>query len=293
MLTVSLTVVAVAALVILGFASQRGNFANLLPSSMPVTSGTVRGFLAALVPVMWAYSGWHQLGPVGEEVENPGKNIPRALVYGMLVILALYISVNWIYLRTLGFTGAAHSPHVASDVLERLVGERGAKWLTIAMMISALGCLHVSLLSAARIPFAMARDRLFFKFAHRVQPTFRSPSGGLLFVGGTSALLALSGTYEELFSLVVFALWIFLSLSVVALIRLRRIEPALSRPYSAWGYPWTSILFLIGGLAMTVNLWLDQPVRCSIGIGMILLGLPFYFHWRKESDERVSTNIGA
>ena len=102
-----------------------------------------------------------------------------------------------------------------------------------------------------------------------------------------------SGTYEELLSLVVFTLWIFLCLSAVALIRLRRIEPALPRPYSTWGYPWTPILFLASGLAITVNLWLDQPVRSSIGLAIILLGLPFYFHWRKKSDVRVSPNTGV
>src|SRR5262245_9422115 len=241
---------AIVALIVLGFTLPSGNFAMHLTGS-PVTSGTVSAFLAALVPVMWAYIGWHLLGPVGEEVRNPGKNIPRALVFGTLAIVALYVLANWVYLRALGFTRVAHSPHVASELFERLVGEGGAKWLTIAMMISALGCLHANVLTAARIPFAMARDSLFFKFAQRVQPTFRSPSGGLLFVGGIAALFALSGTYDELYSLVVFALWIFLTLSVVALIRLRRVEPALPRPYSTWGYPWTAILFLVIGLAIT------------------------------------------
>ena len=139
----------------------------------------------------------------------------------------------------------------------------------------------------------MARDGLFSKFAERVQPTFRSPSGGLLFVGAVAALLALTGSYEELYSLVIFALWIFLCLSVVALIRLRITEPALPRPYRTWGYPWTPILFLVGGLAMTVNLWLDRPVRSSIGLGVILLGLPFYFHWRKKSGGGMSPNAGV
>jgi basic amino acid/polyamine antiporter, APA family len=283
LLVSSLKVGAIAALIVVGLVSQKGNFASFGPGSTAIGAGTAGAFLAALVPVMWAYCGWHMLGPVGEEVENPGKNIPRALVYGMLAIIALHVLANFVYLRVLGIASVARSPHVASDVLEMLVGKGGAKWLTIAMMISALGCLHVSILMAARIPFAMARDGLFFKFAERVQPTFRSPSGGLLFVGAVAALLALTGSYEELFSLVIFALWIFLCLSVVALIRLRITEPALPRPYRTWGYPWTPILFLVGGLAMTVNLWLDRPVRSSIGLGIILLGLPFYFHWRKKS----------
>ncbi len=293
LLVSSLKVGAIAAVIALGFISQKGNFASLEPGSTAIGAGTAGAFLAALVPVMWAYSGWHLLGYVGEEVENPGKNIPRALVYGMLAVIALYVLANFVYLRVLGIASVAHSPHVASDVLEMLVGKGRAKWLTIAMMISALGCLHANILTAARIPFAMARDGLFFKFAERVQPTFRSPSGGLLFVGAVAALLALTGSYEELFSLVIFALWIFLCLSVVALIRLRITEPALPRPYRTWGYPWTPILFLVGGLAMTVNLWLDRPVRSSIGLGVILLGLPFYFHWRKKLDVAVSPNIGG
>ena len=293
LLTSSLKVGAIAALIILGLVSQKGNFASLGPGSTAIGAGTASAFLTALVPVMWAYSGWHLLGPVGEEVENPGKNIPRALGYGMLAVMLLYVSANFVYLRVLGVTSVAHSPHVASDAFERFAGAGGAKWLTVAMMISALGTLHVNILTAARIPFAMARDGLFFKFAERVQPTFRSPSGGLLLVGAVTALLALSGTYEELFSLVIFALWIFLCLSAFALIRLRITEPAIPRPYRTWGYPWTPILFLAGGLAMTVNLWWDRPVRSSIGLGIILLGLPFYFHWRKKSDGRMSPNTGV
>jgi basic amino acid/polyamine antiporter, APA family len=290
LLTSSLKVLAIVALVALGFVLQRGSFASLPPRSTAIGAGTASAFLAALVPVMWAYSGWHLLGAAGEEVENPGKNVPRALVYGMLAVMALYVLANWVYVRVLPFPSVAQSSHVASDVFEMLVGEGGAKWLTIAMMISALGTLHINVLTAARIPFAMARDGLFFRFAKRVEPTLRSPSGGLLFVGGVTALLALSGTYEELFSLVIFALWIFLCLSVVALIRLRKTEPLLPRPYSTWGYPWTPILFLVGGLTMTVNLWLDRPVRSSIGLGIIMLGLPFYFHWRKKSAVAVSTD---
>ena len=293
LLVSSLKVGAVAALVALGFVLQRGNLANLLPNSTPIAVGTTGAFLTALVPVMWAYSGWHLLGAAGEEVANPGRNIPRALAYGMLTVIALYVLANWVYLRVMAFAGVAQSSHVASDVFQRLVGSGSAKWLTIAMMISALGTLHIAILTAARIPFAVARDGLFFGFAKRVQPTFRSPSGGLLFVGGMSALLALSGTYEELFSLVIFALWIFLCLSVVALIRLRITEPALPRPYSIWGYPWTPILFLAGGLAMTVDLWLDRPVRSSIGLGIILLGLPFYFHWRRKSEVTVSPDTAG
>jgi basic amino acid/polyamine antiporter, APA family len=281
-LATSLKVCAVAALIILGLLSHKGNVSSFLPGSASASARTAGAFLTALVPVLWAYSGWHVIASAGEEVESPGKNIPRALVYGMLAVLLLYVSANFVYIRVLAFTKLEQSPHVASDVLDTLVGQAGAKWLTIAMMISALGTLHINILGAARVPFAMARDGLFFRFAAKVQPASRAPAGGLAFIGGAATLLALTGTYEELFSLVIFALWIFLCLSVIALFRMRRIEPALASTYSAWGYPWTPILFLLCGSAMTANLWLDRPVRSSIGLGIILLGLPFYFHWRRR-----------
>lgn len=155
-----------------------------------------------------------------EEVESPSKNIPRALTCGILAVLVLYLLANCVYIRVLAFTNVAQSSHVASDALEKLVGQGGARWLTIAMMISVPGELHINILAAARVPFDMARDGLFFKFAKDVQPVSRVPSGGLLFIGGAAALLALTGTYEELLSLVIFALWIFLCLSVIALFRL-------------------------------------------------------------------------
>jgi APA family basic amino acid/polyamine antiporter len=151
------------------------------------------------------------------------------------------------------------------------------------MAISALGALHVVELTGARIPYAMARDGVFFQFAQRLQPRFRTPSGALLLEGGVAAGLALSGTFEELYSLFVFAVWIFFGLVALALIRLRRREPELRRPYRAWGYPWTPLLFLIAAVALTVNLWLVRPVRSSLGLAVILAGIPFFYRWRKRT----------
>jgi APA family basic amino acid/polyamine antiporter len=123
----------------------------------------------------------------------------------------------------------------------------------------------------------MARDGLFFKFAERVNPTTHTPSGSLIFLGTIGALLALTGTYEELYSLFVFAVWIFFALTAIALLRLRKIEPSLSRPYRAWGYPWTPLIFLFAAIALTVNLWLVRPVRSSLGLVVILAGVPFFY----------------
>jgi APA family basic amino acid/polyamine antiporter len=128
----------------------------------------------------------------------------------------------------------------------------------------------------------MARDGLFFHFAERLHPRFRTPSGALIFLGSLASLLALSGTYEELYSLFVFAVWIFFALTAIALLRLRKKESNLLRPYRAWGYPWTPLVFLIAAIALTVNLWMVRPVRSSLGLAVILGGIPFFHHWRKS-----------
>ena len=249
--------------------------------------GTISGFLTALVPAMWAYNGFNDLGDVGEEIAHPQKNIPRAIILGLLTVGGLYLLANVVYFRTLPFAELMQSQHVASDVVQSFAGSRGATWLTVAMAISALGALHVVVLTGARIPYAMARDGVFFPFAKRIHPSFRTPSGALIFLGSIAALLALSGTYEELYSLFVFAAWIFFALTAIALLRLRRKEPNLSRPYCAWGYPWTPLIFLAAAVALTVNLGMVRPVRSSLGLAVILGGVPFFYHWRKQA--RTST----
>jgi APA family basic amino acid/polyamine antiporter len=148
------------------------------------------------------------------------------------------------------------------------------------MAVSALGALHVVVLTGARIPFAMARDGVFFSFAKRIQPSFHTPSGALVFLGCVAALLALTGTFEELYSLFVFAVWIFFALTAIAVLRLRRLEPGLSRPYRVWGYPWTVLIFFFAAVALTINLWMVRPVRSSLGLLVIAAGAPFFYWWR-------------
>jgi basic amino acid/polyamine antiporter, APA family len=247
----------------------------------PLGWGTIGAVLTALVPAMWAYNGFNDLGDVGEEILHPEKNIPRAIILGLLTVGSLYLLANLTYFRILPFAVLAQSQHVASDVVQTFAGTRGAAWLTVAMAVSALGALHVVVLTGARIPYAMARDGVFFQFANRIHPSFRTPSGSLVFLGSIASLLALSGTYEELYSLFVFAVWIFFALTAIALLRLRKIEPNLSRPYRAWGYPLTPLIFLAAAIALTVNLWMVRPVRSTLGLLVILAGIPFFYRWRK------------
>jgi len=281
-LLTSLKMGTIVVIVVAGVLFGKQNAIEAAPKVTSLGLGTIGALLTALVPAMWAYNGFNDLGDVGEEILRPQENIPRAIILGLLTVASLYLLANVVYFHTLPFAQMAQSQHVASDVVQSFAGSRGAAWLTAAMAMSALGALHVVVLTGARVPYAMARDGVFFQFAKRIHPSFRTPSGALIFLGSLAALLALSGTFEELYSLFVFAVWIFFALTAIALIRLRKKEPNLSRSYRAWGYPWTPLIFLVAAVAITVNLWMLRPVRSSIGLAVILGGIPFFYFWRKS-----------
>ncbi len=246
------------------------------------SGGLFTAFLAALAAALWAYDGWEDLNLVGSEVQHPNRNFPRALVGGVGFTALLYLLFSAACLKVLPFDSVAYSQHVASDVVERLIGHGVAFWITLAMAISALGSMNSSILSGARVPYAMARDRIFFRVADGIHPKYRTPGQALIFQVTLTSLMALTGTFEELTNLFIFAAWIFYGFAVVALFRLRKTEPNLERPYRCSGYPWVPGLFVLGALVLTINLWLVRPGRSSIGLLLILAGLPFYRYWSKH-----------
>src|SRR5271168_2641539 len=251
------------------------------PAAM--NGGVLTAFLAALAAALWAYDGWEDLNLVGSEVENPQRNFPRALVGGVALVALIYFLFSAACLKVLPFSAVAASPHIASDVVALVAGHRAALCITIAMAFSALGTMNSSILSGARVPYAMARDKIFFKIAGGIHPKFRTPARALVFQGILAGVMALSGTFEELTNLFIFATWIFYGFAVVSLFRLRRTEPDLPRPYRCAGYPWVPAIFIAGALALTVSEWLQRPGRSTIGLLLILAGLPFYSWWSRRS----------
>ena len=273
----------VAAIIVAAFALVRpggAGFHPFFPSGYSAI--TLTGFFGALSAALWAYDGWEDLNLVGSEVEDPQRNIPRALILGVLFCILIYVSFSLAAHWALPFASIAQSPHVASDVVTRISGRNAALLVTLAMAISALGTLNSSILSGARVPYAMARDGIFFSGTSEIHPRFRTPGGAILFEFVISSLFALTGTFEELTSLFLFATWIFYALAVAAMIKMRRAEPGLARPYRCWGYPWVPAAFLAGAAALTVTLWLARPVRSSIGLVLIFSGLIFYRHWQRK-----------
>ncbi len=282
-----LKVASVLAIIAAGFALAHGSAANfhpLWPGSLGW--GTFGGFLAALAASLWAYDGWEDLNLVGSEVRDPARNIPRALVGGVLFTAVVFMLFNAVCFYALPFGEVGRSQHVASDVVESFAGHGAALWITLAMVVSALGTLNSSILSGARVDYAMARDGLFFRMAARVHPKFRTPGNALIFQCALASVMALSGTFEDLTSLFVFATWIFYGLAVIALFRLRRTEPDLARPYRAFGYPLLPGLFVAGAVALTTSLWLARPVRSTIGLALILFGLVFFRYWQRQPQAR-------
>ena len=277
----SLKVAAMLAIVILGLTVSRLSQIEPMLAMWPV-QGSLGAFLTAIVPVMAAYNGFQTLGPLGGEVSDPRRNIPRAAILGSLLVITLYVLVNWTYFHVLGFSRVAQSQYVASDAIALLTGDSGAKWITVAMIVSAFGALHANFLTGPRVPFAMARDGSFFAFAKRIHPIFHSPSAAVIFQGCVAVLLVLTGTYQELYSFTIFAIWLFFALTAIALIRLRHTEPKLARPFRVWAYPWTPMLFGVAASAISLNLWFLRPIRSSIGLAIIMLGIPFFHHWRKH-----------
>jgi len=256
-----------------------------------VNAGLLSAFLAALAAALWAYDGWEDLNLVGSEVANPQRNFPRALVGGVAFVALVYVLFSAACLKVLPFNEMANSQHVASDVLARVIGHGTATWITLAMVISALGSMNSSILSGARVPYAMARDGIFFRIADGIHPKYRTPGRALIFQGTLASVMALSGTFEELTALFIFAGWIFYGLAVMALFRLRRTEPGLTRPYRCWGYPWVPGLFVAGALALTVNIWFQRPGRSTIGLVLILAGLPLYRYWTKRGTGKAATSL--
>jgi basic amino acid/polyamine antiporter, APA family len=286
---VALTVVKVAAIVaviFVGFFWGRGSTANFHVS--PATghgAAGLAGFLTAMVGGLWAYDGWVNLNYVGSEVRNPERNIPLSLIGGVALVGGLYLAMTAACFFVLPFSKIVSSTVVASSLIASATGHDLASWLTIAMIVCALGTLNSSILTNARVDYAMARDGLFFRIVRGVDPRFRTPARSLVFQAILASILALTGTFEDLYSLFIFAAWIFYALQTAAVIPLRRKEPGLPRPYRTWGYPVLPIIFVIGAIALTVNLWIQRPLRSTIGLALILSGLFFYRHWTRTTPQ--------
>jgi APA family basic amino acid/polyamine antiporter len=244
------------------------------------------GFIAALVAALWAYDGWNNVGMVASEVKNPQRNLPIALIFGTAGVIATYMLANWAYFRVLSPAEVGAHKLVAAEMMQRILGAPGAAAVSIAAMISIFAALNGSILTGARVPYAAARDGLFFRSAARVHPVFHTPGISILMLTAWSCVLVVSGKYDELFDFVIFGSWILYGMATASVFILRRKQPNLLRPYKTIGYPVVPVLFLAGATILEFSTLWTKPRESIAGILLILLGLPFYFYWRGRTPEK-------
>lgn len=245
----------------------------------------VSAFFAGLVPAMFAYGGWQNLNFVAEEVKEPQRNLPRAILIGVACVIAVYVGVNVAYVHVLGAEGLAATQTPAADLAARLAGETGAKAVSLLIVVSTFGFLNLALLSAPRVYYAMAADGLFFRALARLSPRFHVPTASILLQGALAAFFVLVNTYDRLVSYAVFADWVFFALAGVALIVFRRTRPDAARPYPTPFYPWVPLLFTLSGAGIVLNLFVADPSNAFAAAGVIALGVPVYLVWSRKKRE--------
>jgi amino acid transporter len=251
-------------------------------SGGPVALGTLG---LALVSVLWAYDGFGDLSFAGGEVENPQKNLPRAIIIGTLVIIATYLITNVAYLYVIPIEVISRSPIVAADVMMALFGRAGGILVSFFVMISTFSSFSGSMLTSPRIFFAMADDGLFFKSIASVHPRYKTPSVAILMVGLVGVALVLSRSFDALVSTFILGSWPFYALSVAAIYRLRRLRPEMPRPYKVVGYPVVPAVFILPVGWLVVNALISEPISTAITLAVILTGVPvFYIFFTADRD---------
>jgi APA family basic amino acid/polyamine antiporter len=239
-------------------------------------------FGIAMIAVLWTYESWYYVTYAAGEIKDPRRNVPRALVIGVLVLIAIYVTVNVGYLYALTIDQMKGVTRIAELAATTLMGPAGASFIALTVVISTFGCNAAGLLGGSRVLFAMARDGVFLPSAGSVHEKYRTPHVAITAVTVWSMVLTLSGTYEQLFTYVMFASILFSVAAGVALFVLRRSRPEHPRPYRAWGYPVVPALFVLGSAAFVLNTLMERPVESIAGLGLVATGVPVYWLYSKR-----------
>lgn len=274
------------ALIALGHGSPSGAAA---PPVAPPTS-LFAGIGGAMIGILWAYEGWQYVTFSAGETRDPQRVFPRAIALATAALIVLYMVANVGYVAALGVNAAAGSDHVAADAMRAVFGPLSGKFFSVLVLISIFSAANGLMLTAPRLYYSMARDGVFFARLARVNPRFGTPAAAIVLLAVWSGLLAVSGTFEQLLTYVVFTGWIFYGLGAVSVFASRRKYPDLVRPFRTPGYPVTPLLFVVSAGLLVVNTLREQPGRAAIGLGVVLLGTPAFYIWRARSRAAVASS---
>jgi APA family basic amino acid/polyamine antiporter len=245
-------------------------------------------FLTGLVAGLFAFGGWHMVTYSSEETVNPTRTIPRALLFGTLIVTAAYLLMNAVYLYVLPLDQVATSTRVAADLADRLLGGGGGAAVSAIVMFSTFGALAGIVLAGPRVYLAMAKDGLLFRWAGAVHPRYQTPSRAIVLQAVWASVLVALGSFRSLFLQVVYTEWIFFGMMALGLFLLRR-RPGLRREYSAWGYPLLPAIFAVAAFTVVANRIYADPLNTLKGLGLVLLGLPVYFFWARQGPAPKAT----
>ncbi len=264
-----------------GLTAGTGTPANVTQAVGPVT---MTGFLFAMIPVMFTYSGWNAASYMAEEIRDPGRNVPRALLMGTAIVIAVYLLINVLYLYVIpiGELATLGGKSVLDVVGDRLLGARAGDIMAIVAIISLAAGVNAWTFAGPRVYFAMARDNAFFKSAGRVHPKYKTPAASIIAQAALAILLVLTGSLDSIANYVGFAITLFAGTAVAAVFVLRAREPNAPRPFKAFGYPWTPAIFVLVSLAIVVNAFYSDPRVSLTGTVIILAGIPLYYFFKSR-----------
>lgn len=275
-----LKVVMIATIVFFAFSYRGGSLHNFATSFIGATGG-INGFMIALVAALWAYDGWNDLNMVSEEVERPERNIPLGLIVGVLLVAVLYMATNAAVQYVLPAPQVAASDRPASEATRIAIGAAGALIVSAGMALSMLVGLNGTIMSGGRLPFAVARDGYLFSALAKVHPRYLTPGNALLVQAGLSCiLLLLVSRFQQLFSIAIFAEWLFYMIAASTIFVFRRRMPDVPRPYKTWGYPVVPAVFIAASAFLLYSTFAQNLERSAIGLAVILAGIPVFLFFR-------------
>jgi APA family basic amino acid/polyamine antiporter len=265
-----------------GMVNQGGSCEGVSPGAR----GGLAGFGAAMLGALWAYDGWNNITPLSGEVRRPSRNLPLAFIGGMFIVGALYVFVNAAYFYVLTPTEVASvtlSSSVATEVAKRFLGAAAVALIAFALFTSSFGALHSSVMANSRVPYAMARDGVFFRALAKVSPRTHVPVRALVAQASWASILALSGSYDTLTDAVIFASWILYGMTTASVFLFRKRMPDAERPYRTWGYPVVPALFLVVTAWLLINTLWTNPGQNVLGLLGIAAGLPIFWYYTRRA----------
>ncbi|MFQ5638948.1 MAG: APC family permease [bacterium] len=274
-------VLAIVLILIVGFVLGSRLPEHFVTGELLHTEISVNNFLLAMIAGLFTFGGWHMVTYNSEETVEPRKTIPRALIFGVIIVTFCYIAMNAVYMYVLPLETVASSTRIAADAADAVVGFGGGALMAGLVVFSTFGALSGIILAGPRVYYAMARDGLLFRWAGKIHPRYRTPTAAIAMQGFWSSVLVATGTYRELFTRVVYTEWLFFGLMALGLFVLRR-RPHVVRDYSIWGYPIVPALFILFSAVIVINQVLSNPKDSLIGLSFVLVGLPVYYVWVKK-----------